>query len=366
MSVKIVHCADIHIGFSGGDRRYGSRRRAEVIEAFLTAVDFAKKNQADLLLIAGDLFDSHKVSEDTANQVFSALSSFSGRVFIATGNHDYYTENSLWNNENISENTYIFKGDEAVTVEELGVRVYGNAFNTAYRNTPVLLNAASGSDYINIGVIHGDLAADSSYCPINESIIKNSNMDYIALGHIHKRSEIQKAGNTFYAYCGCIEGQGFDETGEKGIYFGTVDKGRAEMEFVPLCMRQFIEENIDISEVSGKAELPEFILHKISEKYGEQSSKWLYKIVLTGESGLTFSAAEIETALERELYFAKVKDKTKAPVGDLKLMAEENSVKGIFVRKFLERMKENPSEETETALRLGLRALYEEVALDED
>ncbi len=366
MSVKIVHLADVHIGFLGGDKRYAVRRRAEVIQSFLSAVEFAKEKEADLLLIAGDLFDSHKIGEDTLKQVFGAFGTFSGRVFITTGNHDYYGENTFWSRDDIPENVYIFKEDGAVALPDLKVRIYGNAFTGAYRKTAPLWNRVEDNNFINIGVIHGDFGADSDYCPCGEGYIKNSGMDYVALGHIHKRSEVLKAGNTYYAYSGCLEGQGFDETGDKGFYFGTVDKGTADLEFISACHRKFIEEAVDISGISQRGEVADVILHKIKEKYGEEGVGWLYKIVLTGETSLNLSVAEIATALERELYYAKVKDKTKAPLGDLKGIADENSIRGIFTGKILEKMEQNGGEEMENALRLGLRALFEEVAFDED
>lgn len=367
MGVKIVHCADIHIGFSGGEKRCAARRRAEVFRTFLRAIDFAKEQSADLFLIAGDLFDSHRIGEDVLGELSEAFSAFSGKVFISPGNHDYYGDNTFWSGWKLPENVTVFKSEaEVYDLPELGVRIFGSAFDGPYKKTHALSGFSADDSRINIAVIHGDLAQESVYGPISETDIGGSRMDYIALGHIHKRSEILKNGETSYAYCGCIEGQGFDEIGEKGIYFGTVEKGRAELEFVPVCTRRFVEEKIDISSARQKSDVPSIILRKIIEKYGEKGADWLYKIVLTGETAVGFTAAEIAAALENELYFAKVRNKTRAPMNDLKDIAKENSVKGIFVRKMLERMDGSSDYETETALRLGLMAFSEEVGFDED
>ncbi len=365
MSVKIVHCADIHIGFNGTDKRYAGRRRGEVIQTFFKAVDFVKENAADLFLIAGDLFDNHKIGQETVNQVLDSLSGFSGRTFIIAGNHDYYGENTFWTKAEIPSNVTVLSGDEAILCEELGVRVFGSSFTGAYKND-FSFGEVKQDNYINIALLHGEMARESAYCPITEEDIKNSGMDYVALGHIHKRSEVLKAGSTHYAYCGCLEGQGFDETGEKGIYFGTVEKGNVSMKFIPLCQRQFVEERIDISEITQKSEVAPFILRKINEKYGDIGDNWLYKIVLTGETTLSISTGEVVTALENKLYFVKVKDKTVAPIGDLETIAQENSIKGIFAEKMLKRMKEGNKENAESALKLGLRSFFEEVNFDED
>ena len=90
LSVRIVHCGDIHIGASGGEKRNAARRRAEIKQTFLRIVDFASENAADLLLIAGDLFDSHKISEDVLEEISAKFAGFGGLVFISPGNHDYY------------------------------------------------------------------------------------------------------------------------------------------------------------------------------------------------------------------------------------------------------------------------------------
>ena len=47
----------------------------------------------------------------------------------------------------------------------------------------------------------------------------------MALGHIHKRTEPLRFGNTVCAWPGCPEGRGFDELGEKGFYQGIVTDG---------------------------------------------------------------------------------------------------------------------------------------------
>ncbi len=365
MGVKIVHCADIHIGFKGGDKRYALRRRSEVLQTFLRAIRYAEEEKAELFLISGDLFDSHKVSEETLSLISRAFSGFSGKVFIAPGNHDYYGENTFWESWELPDNVTVFKGDEVLEDKEIGVRIYGYAFEGAYKQR-IELKRAENDHVINIAVVHGDTGADSFYAPVSIAEIEASKMDYVALGHIHKRSEVLKSGSTYYAYPGCLEGQGFDETGEKGVYAGTVEKGKASLEFVPLCVRQFIEEQIDISEVSDKSDLCNFILRKIKEKYGDKGADWLYKIVLTGETVLSIAVADVATTLENDLYFVKIKDKTRIPLDVLKNNFEESSAQGIFIKKLFEKTETATEEELENALRLGLGAFDEGVTLLED
>ena len=64
--------------------------------------------------------------------------------------------------------------------------------------------------------LHGDaLNAGSPYNAVTREQIAASGLCYLALGHIHEKSGLQRAGETFYAWPGCPMGRGFDELGQK-------------------------------------------------------------------------------------------------------------------------------------------------------
>jgi DNA repair exonuclease SbcCD nuclease subunit len=194
-------------------------------------------------------------------------------------------------------------------------------------------------------------------------------MDYIALGHVHKRTDIGKIGNTFCAYCGCSEGQGFDEVGEKGVYIGTVSKGKTDLEFKSVCRRMHITEDVNIEGIPSSPEIADAILSLLSKKYGENFSENLYTITLTGatDKNSEINIAEILERLENKVYFAKIKDKTEPQI-NLSEIASENSLKGIFVKKMLEKI--NLDDENKQryiyALKIGLKAFNTEGELYED
>ncbi len=71
--------------------------------------------------------------------------------------------------------------------------------------------------------------------------IKDSELDYLALGHVHKGGSIQ-AGETLCIWPGCPMGKGFDETGEKGVVITELG-GRSV--FVPLDTTRFYDEQVD-------------------------------------------------------------------------------------------------------------------------
>ena len=97
MPLKIVHCADLHIGVSLSHLPYelALKRTEEIREGFLDIINFCKEKSADALLICGDLFDNSSPTCDDCDFVKNALMSLSDTdIFIISGNHDYMCANS--------------------------------------------------------------------------------------------------------------------------------------------------------------------------------------------------------------------------------------------------------------------------------
>lgn len=370
-TVKILHCSDIHIGaeesFLGV--RAESRRR-ETLLTFERVVDLCLENDVKVLLIAGDLFNSNNIENSFFDDVLRKIKLANGlKVIFAAGNHDPLTPRSPFTRENLPENLFVLGSQETVfSFPELNLRVYGRSFETAFMQGKTSLDLVpEKDDVINISVLHGELTSDlsSQYNAITREYIENSQMDYIALGHVHKRSEIEKIGNTYFAYSGCPEGQGFDELGEKGVYMGEIGKGICNLEFVKTARRQHITEKIYISDKEISAE---FILEYLKEKYGENYSENLYKIELVGETdgNSQINISDLTARLSERLYFVKIKDKTQIKI-DLNALSQEKTLKGIFVKKMLEKINScEDKEKYETALKLGLKAFAGEVKYDEN
>lgn len=375
-SVKVLHCADVHIGASEsflGPR--ASSRRAETLITFENIIKKAADMQVNILLIAGDLFDSNKTESAVTERVISCIKSIPDiKVMYSAGNHDPFNANSPFFGKELPENLYIFDSNGGFfTFEELKVRVYGMSFGEIYcKSTVSFENYPLSDEYINLMCIHGDLRADaiSDYNPISPDFIENSNMDYIALGHVHKSSGILKLGKTHFAYSGCPEGQGFDESGEKGIYAGEISKTSCNMSFIPMAKRIHIRETIDVSGCDKTAEICEKILELLHKKYGDGFGENLYRITLTGDldENIYLSTEEIIARLNSCVYYAKIKNRT-AIKTDYNILSKEKSLKGIFVKNMLSRINAAAPDNKEmltSALTIGLRAFNSEVYFDED
>ncbi|MBR6502398.1 MAG: DNA repair exonuclease [Clostridia bacterium] len=373
-SVKILHCADLHIGAAESSLgTLADSRRAETLITFENIVKLAKDSSVDILLIAGDLFNSNNIEDSFVTRVFECLSSIPDiKIVYAAGNHDPLNADSPFTKHTLPSNLYVLKtSDDCIEFSELNTRVYGKSFKETYMAGSESFSLSTDNSFINLMCIHGDLRSDlgSDYNSITSDFIKSSGMDYIALGHVHKRTDIGKIGDSFIAYCGCPEGQGFDELGEKGVYLGEVSMGDCKLDFVPVCKRMHLTENVDITDLATSNEIADKVLQFIKDKYPDSFADNLYKIILTGgiDDGIKLSLAEITTRVADSVYFVKLRDNTEFKI-DYESLSKENTLKGIFVKKMLTKIESAESCEKAKllyALNIGIKAFSGGVNYDE-
>lgn len=353
MSLKIIHCADVHFdsAMSGlPDVSKVNIRREEMRETFKGIIELSKK--ADILLIAGDLFDGKNVSKSTLAFLKDCFSKISEtNVYIVAGNHDYIGSDSVYRQFDFGANVHIFS-TEMECLEEAEYDIYGISFKTANDERKMLDGfGVKNPDKINICLMHGNLGG-ADYNPIKISDIEKSGIDYLALGHIHKASEIKRAGTTHYAYCGCPEGRGNDETGEKGVYAIELVKGNVvSSHFIPTCRRMYIDEDVDIAGVTSYDE----IIEKINEKYC--SDKDIYRFTLTGACDFVVDTEVLKEKIEG--FSVIVRDKTTTAV-ELEKLSGEFSLKGLFAKFALENRVNMTDEEFNEAVKAGLSFIEKE------
>lgn len=365
--VKIIHCSDFHFDtpFSELTGAVAEQRKEDLRETFGRVVELAACENADLLLVSGDFFDHQRVSRITINDLIERFRAIPKvRVFIAPGNHDPYHEKSYYHLVRWPENVHIFKGDmEKVELKELNTCVYGRGFNTSHQKESLLKGfTVEDPDKLNIMVLHGDLVSpgqESDYNPITPEEIKESSLDYLAMGHRHRITEPLKEGNTFWSYSGSPEGRGFDELGDKGLLFGELTKSSCRLNYLSICKRKYLEIKIDLSGCRTNEEIANRI---ISGAQGLEPEQNLFKIILDGElpEDFTLLTSLLKEKLRGVFYELKIVDKTKTLL-DMKQLANDFSLKGLFVKNVLERLEDTEDpverEKIQQSLKLGLQVL---------
>lgn len=364
-SVKIIHTADLHIDrpFAYLNDAEAAKRRGEILGALDRITALCRDEKADILLIAGDLFDGPSPSRTAVDTVKSALASISEtRVFISAGNHDPYTVGSPYSEDGWSGNVHIFGTEpECIHIKELNCCVSGCSFEKSSAQTLIGsdFDTHAGADEIRLLCLHGDIQTESRYNSINMSALSQCGFDYIALGHVHERTDILRCGNSFYAYCGCPEAGGFDEAGSKGVYAGSVGRISCGLEYREICKRKYIEYTVDVSAAEDASDICRLVLRQLCSEFGSAYRDDFYKITLSGRLPFTPDLNELCGILSANLHFVKLRGSL-LPDIDLQALSAESTLKGIFVRKMLERMEnasESECERLSKALNYGLAAL---------
>ena len=168
-------------------------------------------------------------------------------------------------------------------------------------------------------------------------------------GHIHKPDY-----SSNIVYPGSTVSLGFDELGEHGMIVGDIQKGNVEVEFIPLDEEKFKEIEIDVTDILSKEEL----IEKINEL--EIKNNEYIKIILTGNRNFEINKYELLKYIFNERII-KIKDQTKIAY-DLEKMANETTLKGLFIKEMLEKLKdenitEDEKQTIEKAIEIGLEAL---------
>lgn len=348
--VRFIHAADFHLDspFRSLPADKAAQRREEQRELLDRLVSLARERGAELVLLSGDLLDGDRAYYETTQALARALGQLKARVFIAPGNHDPYTPRSPYASMAWPENVHIFRGPsvQAVELPELGCVVYGSAFTGATRSSGALRDFSAPEDgRLHLMCLHGDVGNKTSrYGPVDPAEIAQSRLDYLAMGHIHARTEPGKLGKTVWAYPGCPEGRGFDETGIKGVFYGEAEPGNIRLEFVPLCRRRYEILKVDAS-ADFAAALP------------DDAGEDIYRILLTGESGAEgIDLKPLRTLAEGKFYSVELRDETRV-ARDLWSRAGEDTLTGLFLRR-MERLRdgEDPALAGQ-AVRFGLAAL---------
>lgn len=316
--MKILHSADWHLDspIQGHTPEQQQYLKQELLRIPGKIATLCRQEGCDLMLLSGDLFDSN-YTKDSYQAVYSALEEVAVPVFITPGNHDHISLQSPWTKERWPANVTVFT-EQTLTEKPIpGGRLWGAAFHAM--EAPAMLkgfHAPEGEGYA-IGILHGDTTqAKSQYCPITSRQIRDSGLDYLALGHIHKGDQLQ-AGKTLCAWPGCPMGRGYDEPGEKGVLI--VELGETvHTRFVPLDTPRFYDLEVEPEEDPAGA---------VGSLLPAVGSADFYRITLTGPSepvDLTKLAQEFDRFPNLVL-----RDRTVRPV-DPWCAVGEDSFEGVY------------------------------------
>lgn len=319
--MRIIHTGDIHLESpldSALPTEKAVVRRNELLKTFEKLVTFAIDNFAEVIIIAGDFFDCENVSRKTCQFVFDKIKSAENIDFLyLKGNHD---ENITFKID-IPENLKILdKNFEKYNYDNVSIGLINPLVNNY---DDVIFDANS----YNVAVMHGSVSGEYGNYLVNLPALKNKNIDYLALGHIHKGGCGKIDDRGFYNYCGILDGRGFGEYGEKGFYL--IDTQKQNYEFIKMSSRVCYEVDVDISDTLSNAQIKD----RIEEATKNIDQKSIVRVNLTGKYNekLIKDISFLEQCFNERFFYVSIKDNSTLNI-DYNSYKNDISLKGEFIR----------------------------------
>lgn len=332
--MKIIHCADLHLDSkmeTNFSQEQAKQRRYEILNTFEIMIEYAVKNCIEVILIAGDMFDTPQNQQKTIkNRVIDAIRKANKIDFLyLQGNHD--NDNFFKNMQDKPNNLKLFK-NEWSSYRYGNIAITGIEFQQG-KYIDIYSKLSLNENDFNIVTLHGQISkygSDKNVEIINLTKLENKYIDYLALGHIHTFEKEKLDYRGIYCYPGVLEGRGFDEFGNKGFVVLDIKNGNLSTEFISIAKRTFHEVIIDVTNhIETKA-----INKAIEEKLKNIFEDDIVKLILKGEilEDTEIDIDYINEKLKNKFYFSKLTNETEIKI-DYSKYEKDISFKGEFIRK---------------------------------
>lgn len=344
----IIHTADLHLGACpDAAEPWGKNRKQELWDSFEKLIEAVEKQQADLLLIAGDLFHRPPLLRELreVNDRFASLTKT--RVVLIAGNHDFIGKNSFYQGFVWSDNV-TFLGDEEITsvkLPRLNVQVYGLSYHKREIRKRLYDDVRpEDNGYYHILLAHG---GDETHIPYTKEKLAKSGFDYIAFGHIHKPG-IVIPGKAVMA--GSLEPTDHTCYGTHGYVRVEVTEGRNDIFLIPFAGREYRTLVLELTPDDTMGS----IYRRISESIAGEGKKHIYDVVLTGRC---HSSLEImEEKLKSAGNVRSILNQTEMFYDYERLKAEYN---GGLLQRYIDSFEGCGGEIEKKALGVGTAAILE-------
>jgi DNA repair exonuclease SbcCD nuclease subunit len=267
VALLVVHAADIHLdsplrGLSRVGADYARELRRSTRRALENLVALTVDRKADLLVIAGDLYDGSWHDFGTGQffvEQMVVLREEGIPVVIASGNHDAASQ--ITRSLTLPDGIHLLATaePESKIFDDLGAVVHGQGYATP--NVQDNLAAAYPRripDLVNVGVLHTAATGSpdhDTYAPCSAADLAALRYEYLALGHIHQRGAVVD-GEFPAHFSGNLQGRNPRETGAKGALLVELETGSpARVSFEALDVARWQRIDIDASTIHDHDDL---------------------------------------------------------------------------------------------------------------
>jgi DNA repair exonuclease SbcCD nuclease subunit len=187
--IIVVHSSDLHVDHDYTARLHGGDGAAGLACVLKAAADLS----ADVVILAGDTFDSHRVPQDLIERAAAVIAAAQLPVVLLPGNHDPAIAAAVYRHGALAglRNLHVLgvTHDEAIDFPDLSLEVWGRAHRD-YTDMIPFERARARRTRWQIAMAHGhyEPKPDRGNGPqpswlIGDDEIAATGADYVALGH---------------------------------------------------------------------------------------------------------------------------------------------------------------------------------------
>ena len=378
--LRLLHTADVHLGARHEDLGEAAAALRELQHAgFGSAVDLALAERSDIVLVAGDLFDTNAASRRTVERAASELARLVAariHVVLLPGGHDAYERWSVYRAYDLPALAGSDADDDLVTVltperpwvhlARLDVVVHGPVDPARRGKGPFgdLATSPAPAATWRIGMLHsavGDTEADGL---VAAGALEASGLDYIALGHVHA-AEVHRAGGVTWGYSGASERVAVEQDGPGTVLLVTLD-AQAGAKKVTVEERTTGRAHYQLLEVDAETLGSEAALENQLRALADPDLVLDLHLTGTRPDVLEVDPPAVEDALRTAFLDLRVADHSRPPLTAGQLPPAE-TIAGAFLRSVEGRVADleaassagadDEADELREVLRLGRRLL---------
>ena len=266
-----------------GPKGWAAQRNEDLWQTFEAMLSLCRSEKVDFLFLTGDLFEQEYVHKETVERVVRLLAKLKDtKIFIVPGESDPFVTTSAYRLAVWPSNVHIFSsGISSVKMPSQNVTVYGVGWTAYHQEGPFLDGFQVTQDgTIPIMLLHAGVNSVSNnerFMPLLPEHIAASGLAYLALGHQERWTGLQKAGATFWADSGYLEGRSFSESGSHGVIIGELEQASTRIEFRELGQRHYLEKTLP-----SQSDIDALTTILLSETSPEERQRDLFRIKLSG------------------------------------------------------------------------------------
>lgn len=210
MAVSFIHTADWQIGkpFGGVADDAAALLRDQRLKTVEAIARLATSRGVDAILVAGDVFDSNAVSDQTIRRLLNALSGFAGPWVLLPGNHDPALVESAWARLlrfGPPANIHVAAGHAPLLLADGRLAVLPAPLERRQDTrdlTEYFDRTETPADAVRVGLAHGCVAnrlpdRGEAINPIAEDRAERARLSHLALGDWH--GTLNVAPRTWYS-----------------------------------------------------------------------------------------------------------------------------------------------------------------------